>query len=181
MLYMHRAVYVFVFFLTLPCAFYCENKREALVSEARSHIGKPYRYGAEGPESFDCSGFVAFTVRKVSPIKLPHTSHGILSRVKVIDIKDALAGDLLFFSDSSSGRMTHVGIFLGGDKFISAVSRGKKTGILITSLEDGYWKRTYRCAGSLWREVMDEKEILNLLEEISKSFEEEKRGHGGKR
>lgn len=180
-MHMRRVRFLFFLIMLSNLSLYGAGEKAKLTDEAVKHIGKPYRYGGEGPGSFDCSGFVAFAVRKVSSVNLPHTSQGILSFVEKVDIKDAVAGDLVFFSDSSSGRMTHVGIFLGGDKFISAVSRGRKTGILITSLKDGYWKRTYRCAGALWKMEKDEKEILNLLEDISKSFEEEKSGHGGKR
>ncbi len=124
-----------------------QAKREALIAEAKKYIGSPYAAGGVGPESFDCSGFIYFIARKSAKVQLPRSSHAIYRFVEHISDDEIEAGDLLFFSASSSGRMTHVGLYIGEGKMIHAASDGPKTGVIVSSLDEHYWKTYYVGAG----------------------------------
>ncbi len=77
---------------------------------ARNQKGEEYQYGANGPNSFDCSGFVQYSYGK-NQIKMPRTSEEQAHRVKRISRDDMRKGDLMFYYDS--GGVYHVGIFGG--------------------------------------------------------------------
>ena len=124
-----------------------QAKRDALIAEAKKYIGSPYAAGGVGPESFDCSGFIYFIARKSAKVQLPRSSHAIYRFVEHISDDEIEAGDLLFFSASSSGRMTHVGLYIGKGKMIHAASEGPKTGVVVSSLGEHYWKTYYAGAG----------------------------------
>jgi len=79
-----------------------------VMAAARSRAGKPYAYGAAGPNAFDCSGLVQWVYRRVGE-RLPRTSGaqaGATQRVRRPQV-----GDLVFFT--SGGRVYHVGIYAG--------------------------------------------------------------------
>jgi peptidoglycan DL-endopeptidase CwlO len=87
---------------------------------AKAAIGKPYRYGAAGPNAFDCSGLVMSAFKKAG-VRLPRTS-AAQSRVGTPVRRDRLQpGDLLFFYTPVS----HVGIYLGGGKMVHASRSGQ--------------------------------------------------------
>jgi peptidoglycan DL-endopeptidase CwlO len=87
---------------------------------AKAAIGKPYRYGAAGPNAFDCSGLV-MSVFKKAGVSLPRTS-AAQSRVGTAVSRDQLKpGDLIFFYSPVS----HVGIYLGGGKIVHASTSGE--------------------------------------------------------
>jgi cell wall-associated NlpC family hydrolase len=87
---------------------------------AKAAIGKPYRYGAAGPNAFDCSGLVMSAFKKAG-VRLPRTS-AAQSRVGTPVRRDQLQpGDLLFFYTPVS----HVGIYLGGGKMVHASTSGQ--------------------------------------------------------
>jgi cell wall-associated NlpC family hydrolase len=84
-----------------------------------SKLGAPYRWGATGPSSFDCSGLVSWAYKKVG-VSLPRTSRA-MSRVGRAVPKSALRpGDLVFFYTPVS----HVGIYIGGGKVVNASRPG---------------------------------------------------------
>jgi peptidoglycan DL-endopeptidase CwlO len=87
---------------------------------ARAAIGKPYRYGAAGPNAFDCSGLVMSAFKKAG-VRLPRTS-AAQSRAGTAVRRDQLQpGDLLFFYTPVS----HVGIYLGKGKMVHASTSGQ--------------------------------------------------------
>jgi cell wall-associated NlpC family hydrolase len=94
----------------------------AAVEEARRQLGKPYQYGAAGPDTFDCSGLTQWSW-KAGGKALPHSSraqYGATSRVALPNIKP---GDLAFFGPSVSG-IHHVGIYVGDGRMIEASRTG---------------------------------------------------------
>jgi cell wall-associated NlpC family hydrolase len=95
-------------------------QRSAIVREAKKHVGKPYRYGAAGPDRFDCSGFTLYVTRKATGRKLPHNADRQMrsSLLKSITKGRARPGDLLFFT--SGGRAYHAAIYAGGGKMWDA-------------------------------------------------------------
>lgn len=92
--------------------------RAAALDHAMSKIGSPYRYGASGPNAFDCSGLVSWAYKKVG-VSLPRTSRA-MSRVGTLVSRGELQpGDLVFFYKPVS----HVGIYIGDNKIVHASTR----------------------------------------------------------
>ena len=82
---------------------------ERAIQEARRHEGKPYRYGATGPDSFDCSGFVGYVYRQVG-VELPRTAEQMWNSLpKKVSYQHVQFGDLIFIRDN--GRISHVGMY----------------------------------------------------------------------
>ncbi|EUJ30543.1 invasion associated secreted endopeptidase [Listeria floridensis FSL S10-1187] len=95
----------------------------ALIAEAQKHLGKPYGWGANGPSSFDCSGYTKYVFNKVG-ISLPRTSGGQYAAATKISESQAKPGDLVFFNYGSG--IAHVGIYVGGGQMINAQDNGVK-------------------------------------------------------
>jgi peptidoglycan DL-endopeptidase CwlO len=92
--------------------------RKAAVSKALSKIGKPYRWGATGPNAFDCSGLVKWSFEKAGRA-LPRTSKAMAGVGVKVSKSSLQPGDLVFFYQPIS----HVGIYIGGGKIVHASSR----------------------------------------------------------
>ncbi|MBP3709633.1 MAG: C40 family peptidase [Treponema sp.] len=121
--------------------------REKLVADAKTYLGIPYVSGAVGPAAFDCSGFIYFIARESAKVQLPRSAQVMYTRcTKITDDKIEI-GDLLFFSASSSGSITHVSLYIGNNQIIHAASDGPKTGVIISSRDERYWKTHYVGAG----------------------------------
>ncbi|MBX3118824.1 MAG: C40 family peptidase [Fimbriimonadaceae bacterium] len=111
-----------------------------LIKTATSMLGTRYRYGAMSRSATDCSGFTTQVFAKHG-IKIPRTSRE-QSKIGTAVSKSALkAGDLVFFHTGRSSRINHVGIYMGGGKFIHS-SSGKGS-VRIDSINDGYYSRKY--------------------------------------
>lgn|SRR5574344_246730 len=121
--------------------------REKFVDESKKYVGSPYAYGSIGPDSFDCSGLIYHCARESVKIQLPRTAKAIYSYVRIVPEKDREVGDLLFFKTNSTASVTHVGIYIGNSQFISAISDGPNTGVIVSSLNQDYWKGKYVATG----------------------------------
>lgn len=119
--------------------------RQKMVDYSKKYVGCPYVLGATGPESFDCSGFVFSVSRESIGVQLPRTTKAIYKFCKDIDDSAREAGDLVFFKTTSSGEVSHVGIYMGNSQFIHCVSDGPNTGVIVSSLKESYWKSKYLC------------------------------------
>jgi cell wall-associated NlpC family hydrolase len=94
----------------------------AYIQEAARHNGAPYAYGATGPSKFDCSGFTRYVFGRFGK-SLPHSSSAQYSYVQHIAKSSKQVGDILFFR-TSSGSITHVGIYAGGSSMWDAPRSG---------------------------------------------------------
>lgn len=113
-----------------------------IVNFAMQYLGKPYVYAAEGPDSFDCSGFTWF-VYKHFGYSIPRGSSSQGSVGKAVAKSDLALGDIvLFTSPNSGGAIGHVGIYIGGGKFIHA-SSGSERKVIISTLESGSYASRY--------------------------------------
>ena len=110
------------------------DKGELVVEEAKKYLGKPYRYGATGPNAFDCSGLL-YVVFKDSGMNVPRCSYEYLKIGTSVSLKNAKAGDVICFSQNGS-RVSHVGIYMGNGQFIHAST---SSGVIITSVTNKYW------------------------------------------
>ncbi len=121
--------------------------RSKMVEYSKKYIGCPYVSGGVGPSSFDCSGFVFAVSRESIKVQLPRTTRAIFSFTTQIKDSEREAGDLVFFKTTSSGQVSHVGIYIGNNQFIHCASDGPNTGVIVSSLKESYWKAHYFCTG----------------------------------
>lgn len=91
---------------------------DAVISEAYKHLGKPYVWGAKGPDSFDCSGFTSYVYRTALGIEIGGTTYTQINSGIEVSYADLKPGDLVF---PHSG---HVGIYIGGGQMIHAPHTG---------------------------------------------------------
>lgn len=109
---------------------------------AVSLVGSPYRLGGTSPDSgLDCSGFVDHVFQQVTGIRLPRDSRAISESTQRLDQSDLQPGDLVFFNTLNRA-FSHVGIYLGDDRFVHATS--SRTGsVMISRLSDPYWHERF--------------------------------------
>ncbi len=118
------------------------ERATAALGFARSMMGVPYTWGGETPEEgFDCSGLVQWAYAKAG-ISLPRVTDQQFVAPGGVAVKrgDLRPGDLVFFRDST-GYVHHVGMSLGGDRFIGAPHTGSS--VRIDSLDDAYWSKEF--------------------------------------
>ena len=125
------------------------SERIAFIVNAAAYFGTPYRYGGATAKGMDCSGFVSRSVLDVLDMKLPRSSASIAEYTKRITDAEIQPGDLLFFQ--AGRRISHTGIYIGAGKFIHSASDGPKTGVIISNIQEKYWKKTFRFAGSIFK------------------------------
>ena len=114
---------------------------------ALSLVGIDYRYGGETPDrGLDCSGLIRYVFQQVTGVTLPRTSRELSRIGKDIRTAELEPGDLVFFNTRRFA-FSHVGIYLGNDRFIHAPSRGGEVGV--ASLSSGYWQKRYNGARRL--------------------------------
>lgn len=117
--------------------------RQQVVEYAKKFLGVKYKYGSSSPKGFDCSGFVLY-VYKHFGITLERTSSDQGNHGTKIDREDLKAGDLVFF-DTNGGHnaIEHVGIYIGGGKFIHASSGRSNKCVTISDLTEGFYDNSY--------------------------------------
>lgn len=90
---------------------------------AKSKLGARYSYGANGPYTFDCSGYTKYVFKQATSKTLPRTVQSQYYSSTKVSRANAKKGDLVFFG-SSTGSITHVGIYVGNGKMIDAQDNG---------------------------------------------------------
>ena len=116
---------------------------DEIIAYAEQFIGRPYVWGGNGPNSFDCSGYTRYVFDHFGYYIDRRASHQATNGVAVS--KDELQpGDLVFFHTFSSDvYITHVGIYAGGGRFLHASS---SQGITYSDLNSSYYSNAYVCA-----------------------------------
>ena len=109
--------------------------RSSAVGIAMNELGKPYSWGADGPNSFDCSGLTQYVYRQLG-VSLPHSSRAQYNSGQRISRGDLESGDLVFFA--RGGTISHVGIYVGGGSFIHAPQTGDVVKISSLGSHGGY-------------------------------------------
>ena len=117
-----------------------QDKVQAVLDLAKAQLGKPYAWGAEGPNSFDCSGLTYYVYGKVG-IKLPRVSRDQYNVGSSVNYSSLKPGDLLFSSTDGSGNITHVGIYIGNGEMIHSPKPGDV--IQRTNINTSYWKNAH--------------------------------------
>lgn len=106
-----------------------------VVEAALRERGKPYIWGAEGPNSFDCSGLVKWSYAKGAGINLPHQSGKQANSGTQLPVSEAQPGDVLW-------KPGHVGIFIGEGKFVHAPHAGDV--VKVAEMKHAKWQKAIR-------------------------------------
>jgi len=109
---------------------------------AKSFLGTKYVWGATGPATIDCSGFTQWVYRDIG-IDIPRVSRNQARVGEYVRYENLQRGDMVFFDTKRkrSGKVTHVGIYLGNGNFIHASSNAKKVVIYNFNEKEFYKKR----------------------------------------
>ena len=117
------------------------NLREKIVRTAGRYVGVPYRWGGESPRTgFDCSG-LTMVVYRLNGLDLPRSSRQQWKVGRRIDRSRLQKGDLVFFATRGGNRVSHVGIYTGGNNFLHAPGSGRR--IRTSSLSSKYYRTRY--------------------------------------
>ena len=100
-------------------------------------VGAPYHYGGNTPRGFDCSGLVQYSYARAG-VAIPRTTREQRRHSHAVNRKHLRPGDLLFF-DQLGKRGSHVGLYLGDERFVHAPASGKV--VRVSTLTNPYWQR----------------------------------------
>lgn len=109
---------------------------------AMQQVGQPYRYGGARPGGFDCSGLVHYSYGRAGKA-LPRTTRELWEQTETVHRDEMEPGDLLFFS--IAGKMQHVGLYVGGNRFVHAPSSGRT--VSVASLQSEFYEDALLRAG----------------------------------
>jgi len=123
-------------------------------------IGTPYRFGGSSKNGIDCSAFTKELYSEVFNLDIRRSSRDIFSMVSPVGKDDLKEGDLVFFKIHSR-RISHVGIYLGNNRFAHASLKG----VAISSLDDPYYSRYFYRGGRLLSSFKDQ--LDNLADDDS--------------
>lgn len=119
----------------------------AMVSEALNYLGIRYRFGGSSPDTgFDCSGLVAYSAERSLGLKLPRNAAEIARQGVSVNKNELKAGDLVFFN-TMGRRYSHVGIYMGDNRFVHSPSAGGV--VRVENMTMAYWSKRYNGARRL--------------------------------
>jgi cell wall-associated NlpC family hydrolase len=117
---------------------------QQMLGNALDLIGIRYRRGGTSPATgFDCSGFVNHVFRESLGLQLPHNARQISQEGEVVDKTELQPGDLVFFNTMRRA-FSHVGIYLGDNKFVHAPRSGGA--VRVEDMNESYWKKRFNGA-----------------------------------
>lgn len=115
-----------------------------IVARGSALVGSPYRYGGTNPSGFDCSGLVNYLYKPFLP-DLPRSASAIAQYGSTVSLDSISPGDLVFYATGSNrSEITHVGIYIGQNTLIQSVSAGPSRGVILTDLDEKYWKERFK-------------------------------------
>ncbi len=117
-----------------------ETKLYRAVNIALNQVGDPYKYGAAGPNAFDCSGLIYYSYRRAGFTNIPRTAAAQAKFTRRISLDNKRRGDLLFYYGNSG--VYHVAIYIGNNRIVHATRTGEPVKV------DPVWQAR-RFAGTL--------------------------------
>lgn len=124
-------------------ASWSERAQEVLMN-ALSLTGIRYKYGGSSPDTgFDCSGFVRYVFHQAANLSLPRSALEISRLGAQVTKSELQPGDLVFFNTMRSA-FSHVGIYVGNNRFIHAPSSGG--GVRVENMQQDYWLKRFNGA-----------------------------------
>jgi uncharacterized protein YgiM (DUF1202 family) len=109
----------------------------AIVDYAMQYLGYPYVWATHGPSSFDCSGFTYWVILNTLGINISPGTSAQINHGTPVSRSSLQPGDLVFFQNTYTWGLSHVGIYIGGGKFIHA--QNEATGVVISELGSSYY------------------------------------------
>jgi cell wall-associated NlpC family hydrolase len=105
-------------------------------------VGTPYHWGGNTPDSgFDCSGLIVYVFREIAGVSLPRTVQDIYA-VDLNEVRrDRLQGGDLVFFKTGGRNVSHIGIYVGQDRFVHAPNEGGT--VRLDFLNNPYWEKHY--------------------------------------
>lgn len=117
------------------------DRASEVLMNALSLSGIRYQYGGNSPDTgFDCSGFVRYVFKQATSLTLPRSALAMSQLGKNVRKNELQPGDLVFFNTLKSA-FSHVGIYVGNNRFIHSPRNGGV--VRIESLETDYWAKHY--------------------------------------
>lgn len=146
------------------------HRATELAMTAMTLIGAHYKYGGNSPETgIDCSGLVRYVFKEAWGATLPRTSLELSRAGEEVSRDELQPGDLVFYNTMRRS-YSHVGIYLGDNKFIHAPSSGKK--VRIDNMELAYWKSRFNGARRI-TDPQDRQRIESEKEQILQAFRDD--------
>lgn len=105
-------------------------------------VGIPYRYGGASRDGFDCSGLVYYAYRRAG-VSLPRTTRTLWDGLRPVARSEMRVGDVLFFR--VSGKVSHVGLYLGQGRFVHAPQSGRE--VTVAALSTPFYRQAFIRAG----------------------------------
>ncbi|MBS5788568.1 MAG: C40 family peptidase [Clostridioides difficile] len=124
------------------------SKVKKVLDLAYEQQGKPYKWGATGPDSFDCSGLTTYVYKNAADVSLPRVSRDQAKAGTKVERNNLKEGDLVFFG--SGGSITHVGMYVGDQKFIHSPQTGDV--VKITRMDTGSYSNRFITARRIIQE-----------------------------
>lgn len=120
------------------------DKASKTLAYALSLVGVNYKYGGKSPETgLDCSGFVSYVYQQAAGLVLPHNARAISMFGQKITISELQPGDLVFYNTMRHA-YSHVGIYLGDNRFIHSARTG--SGVEVVDMKENYWVKRFNGA-----------------------------------
>ena len=101
------------------------SKAASVVALAKEQVGKPYVWGATGPDRFDCSGLVQYVYQHAAGINLPRTTYDQVKVGQTVPLDELQAGDLVFWGSETAPY--HVAIYIGNNQYVNSATPDQGT------------------------------------------------------
>lgn len=138
-----QGISAILFSLVLTAVFPVDIQKDIIEKGSRL-VGTPYRFGGTTPSGFDCSGLVNYLYKPHVP-SLPRSASSMADFGITVPIKEIAMGDLVFYATGADPYdITHVGIYIGQKTLIQSVSDGPERGVILTDLDEKYWKDRFK-------------------------------------